>query len=64
MQTRKLGSTHVLLNNNGTPASKYQGKSMLTSSGYEQAANPLYWRKGQSIIHWNSISKCWIVEGG
>ncbi len=63
MQTRKVGNKRCLLNDKGTPASKYQGKNILIGLGFTVCENPTYYSRGTMTAHWNSISKMWFVEG-
>lgn len=38
------------------------GKQAFAKEGYAQAKNTKYMQKGNTIVHYNSIMKLWIVE--
>lgn len=39
-----------------------KGKNALIKEGYTACNNPLYFKKENSIIHFNKIMNVWIVE--
>lgn len=45
------------------PLNYINGKEHLKKLGYEFCDNPYYMKSGSIIVHWNKITKFWIVEG-
>lgn len=39
-----------------------KGKKLLVAEGYIQCPNPVFYQKGNSIVHYNKAMKCWTIE--
>jgi len=38
------------------------GRNLLKKDGFQQCANPNYWRKETTYAHYNRVSKEWFFE--
>ena len=41
---------------------KNSGKKYFLKQGYKECPNPVYLKKDNSIVHYNSVMRGWIIE--